>query len=50
VNGQNPDVIGKANVFAITVSSDLITDTPEPATLALFGSALACLGLLRRRA
>ncbi len=49
VNTQNANVVGKANVFAITVSSDLISDTPEPGTIALFGSALAGLGLLRRR-
>jgi hypothetical protein len=50
VNLTNPNVIGKANVFAITVSSDLITSAaPEPTTVALFSSALAALGLLRRR-
>lgn len=42
--------IGEANVFAVTITSDLApAGVPEPATIVLVGAGLATVRLLRRR-
>jgi hypothetical protein len=44
---NNPDDVGSAAVFAITVTT--ASSVPEPATLLSFGAALAALGFIRRK-
>jgi hypothetical protein len=49
-NGNGaPDDVGSADVFAITVTSSLVSSTPEPSTLLMLGSGLGALGFIRIR-